>query len=51
MSSEAALQKNLRGFTLLAEVFERGELGIPKDATEAAKLRSFAAAAKERSEE
>lgn len=41
---KAALNKNAKGFALLADVFERGELGIPKNPEEAAKLRNFGAA-------
>jgi len=40
---KAAMNKNVKGFALLADVFEQGELGIPKNPEEAAKLRNFGA--------
>lgn len=38
---KAALNKNPKGFAHLADVFEQGKLGIPKDFEEATKLRKF----------
>ncbi|CAJ1401903.1 unnamed protein product [Effrenium voratum] len=44
---KAAMHSNTKGFALLADVFERGDLGIPKNVEEARRLRDFGAALEE----